>query len=35
MDDAWNDPAQHVLVIRGIGGEGKTSLVAAWTAQLA
>jgi class 3 adenylate cyclase/tetratricopeptide (TPR) repeat protein len=35
LDDAWNDPAQHVLVIRGIGGEGKTSLVAAWTAQLA
>jgi tetratricopeptide (TPR) repeat protein len=35
LDDTWNDPSQHVLVIRGIGGEGKTSLVAAWTAQLA
>ena len=30
LDQAWADPAQHVLIIRGIGGEGKTSLVAQW-----
>ena len=35
LDQAWNDSAQHVLVIRGIGGEGKTSLVAEWANQLA
>ncbi|MBN9118371.1 MAG: NACHT domain-containing protein [Planctomycetes bacterium] len=35
LDAAWGDPAQHVLVIRGIGGEGKTSLVAAWADRLA
>ena len=35
LDEAWNDSAQHVLVIRGIGGEGKTSLVVEWTNQLA
>ena len=28
LDHAWNDPAQHVLVICGIGGEGKTRLSA-------
>jgi hypothetical protein len=35
LDDAWNNPAQHGLVIRGIGGEGKNSLVAVWTPQIA
>jgi hypothetical protein len=34
LQEAWEDPAQHVLVIRGIGGEGKTSLVAEWTSHL-
>jgi class 3 adenylate cyclase len=35
LDAAWADPKQHVLVIRGIGGEGKTSLVAEWSNRLA
>ncbi len=35
LDEAWQDPKQHVLIIRGIGGEGKTSLVVDWTNQLA
>jgi class 3 adenylate cyclase len=33
---AWHPTQrQHVFVIRGIGGEGKTSLVAEWAGQLA
>lgn len=35
LDEAWNDSTQHVLIIRGIGGEGKTSLVVEWANQLA
>ena len=35
LDEAWREHAQHVLIIRGIGGEGKTSLVAEWTKRLA
>jgi hypothetical protein len=35
LNAAWNDPAQHVFIIRGIGGEGKTSLVVEWTNRLA
>ena len=35
LDRAWNDPQIHVVVVRGKGGEGKTSLVAAWMAELA
>ncbi len=35
LDAAWRDPAQHVLIIRGIGGEGKTSLAVEWAGQLA
>ena len=35
LDRAWNDPHIHVVVVRGIGGEGKTSLVATWMAELA
>lgn len=35
LDDAWNEDRTNVVVIRGKGGEGKTSLVAAWMAELA
>lgn len=35
LDQAWNDPQTNLIVIRGKGGEGKTSLVAAWMAELA
>jgi hypothetical protein len=35
LDSAWNDPHSNVVVIRGKGGEGKTSLVASWMAELA
>ena len=35
LDQAWSNPSTHVVVIRGKGGEGKTSLVAAWMAELA
>lgn len=34
LDQAWADPAKHVIVIRGIGGEGKTSLVIHWLDKL-
>src|SRR6185503_1659931 len=35
LDFAWNDSHKNVVVVRGKGGEGKTSLVASWTAELA
>jgi tetratricopeptide (TPR) repeat protein/Mrp family chromosome partitioning ATPase len=35
LEKAWNDKEQHILVIRGIGGEGKTSLAVQWAAELA
>lgn len=35
LDEAWNDPHKNVVVVRGKGGEGKTSLVASWMAELA
>lgn len=35
LDEAWNDPHRNVVVVRGKGGEGKTSLVATWMAELA
>lgn len=35
LDEAWNNPHTHLLVIRGKGGEGKTALVSAWMAELA
>ena len=35
LDAAWNDPHKNVVVVRGKGGEGKTSLVASWMAELA
>jgi hypothetical protein len=35
LDDAWNDGRSNVVVVRGRGGEGKTSLVASWMAELA
>jgi tetratricopeptide (TPR) repeat protein len=34
LDQAWNEH-KNVVVIRGKGGEGKTSLVASWMAELA
>ncbi len=34
LDEAWND-RKNVVVVRGKGGEGKTSLVASWMAELA
>lgn len=34
LDAAWNDD-KNVVVVRGKGGEGKTSLVASWMAELA
>ncbi len=35
LDAAWENPSTHVVVIRGKGGEGKTSLVATWMAEMA
>jgi hypothetical protein len=35
LDEAWNDVHKNVVVVRGKGGEGKTSLVASWMAELA
>ncbi|HYR11960.1 MAG TPA: SEFIR domain-containing protein, partial [Longimicrobium sp.] len=35
LDEAWADPATHVLTIVAFGGVGKTSLVAHWAAGLA
>ncbi|MFM7869759.1 MAG: NACHT domain-containing protein, partial [Planctomycetaceae bacterium] len=35
LDDAWQNPQCNVVVVRGRGGEGKTSLVAEWMAELA
>ncbi|HEX4611168.1 MAG TPA: AAA family ATPase [Urbifossiella sp.] len=35
LDVAWAGDRTHVFVVRGIGGEGKTSLVAAWANRLA
>lgn len=35
LDDAWNNPARNVVVVRAFGGMGKTSLVATWMAELA
>jgi len=35
LDQAWNSPQTNVVIVRGKGGEGKTSLVAAWMAELA
>lgn len=34
LDRAWNE-GKNVVVVRGKGGEGKTSLVASWMAELA
>jgi tetratricopeptide (TPR) repeat protein len=34
LDTAWNDEHTNVVVIRALGGVGKTSLVAAWRAEL-
>ena len=35
LDVAWNDPHKNVVVVRALGGMGKTSLVATWMAELA
>ena len=35
LDGAWDDAHKNVVVVRGKGGEGKTSLVASWMAELA
>jgi hypothetical protein len=35
LDAAWNDAHKKIVVVRGKGGEGKTSLVASWMAELA
>ncbi|MEL6898300.1 MAG: ATP-binding protein [Planctomycetota bacterium] len=35
LDDAWNDSHTNLVVVRGNGGESKTSLVATWMAELA
>lgn len=35
LDQAWDDPATHVLSIVAWGGVGKTALVATWAARLA
>lgn len=35
LDAAWNDTHKNVVVVRAFGGMGKTSLVAAWMAELA
>jgi len=34
LDAAWSDEHRNVVVVRGKGGEGKTSLVASWMAEL-
>lgn len=34
LDEAWNE-GRNVVVVHGKGGEGKTSLVASWMAELA
>ncbi len=34
LDRAWNE-GKNIVVVRGKGGEGKTSLVASWMAELA
>jgi tetratricopeptide (TPR) repeat protein len=34
LDNAWNEH-RNIVVVRGKGGEGKTSLVASWMAELA
>ena len=35
LDEAWKEGSINVVVVRGKGGEGKTSLVATWMAELA
>ena len=35
LDQAWNDPAKHILTIVAWGGVGKTSLVVEWMARKA
>ena len=35
LDAAWDSKSTHVVVVRGKGGEGKTSLVATWMAEMA
>ncbi len=35
LDAAWEKGSTHVVVIRGKGGEGKTSLVSTWMAEMA
>ena len=35
LDAAWNDPHKNVVIVRALGGMGKTSLVATWMAELA
>ena len=35
LDAAWNDPHKNVVIVRALGGIGKTSLVATWMAELA
>ena len=35
LDAAWNDAHKKVVIVRAFGGMGKTSLVAAWMAELA
>ncbi len=35
LDAAWENKSTHVVVSRGKGGEGKTSLVATWMAEMA
>lgn len=35
LDAAWDNPQTNVVVVRAFGGMGKTSLVAAWMAELA
>jgi tetratricopeptide (TPR) repeat protein len=35
LDAAWNDSDKNVVIVRAFGGMGKTSLVAAWMAELA
>ena len=35
LDAAWNDEHKNVVIVRALGGMGKTSLVATWMAELA
>lgn len=35
LDEAWKEASINVVVVRGKGGEGKTSLVTTWMAELA